>query len=187
MNKVPQGLTTIYGSNVMIFKSFLRYSIILMSALIIAACATVPDETVSSSSSSSSTSSGSQVVDGVYVGSETVEMLAVDVPDRVFFAYDSFALNSNAQDTLSKQAAWLKANGSVTIAIEGHADERGTREYNLALGDRRANAAKDYLMSQGISANRITTISFGKEKPVVNASNDKAWAQNRRSVTVRTN
>ena len=123
MNKVPQGLTTIYGSNVMIFKSFLRYSIILMSALIIAACATVPDETVSSSSSSSSStsSSGPQVVDGVYVGSETVEMLAVDVPDRVFFAYDSFALNSNAQDTLSKQAAWLKANGSVTIAIEGHA------------------------------------------------------------------
>ena len=185
MNKVLQGLTTIYGSNVMIFKSFLRYSIILMSALIIAACATVPDETVSSSSSS--TSSGPQVVDGVYVGSETVEMLAVDVPDRVFFAYDSFALNSNAQDTLSKQVAWLKANGSVTIAIEGHADERGTREYNLALGDRRANAAKDFLMSQGISANRITTISFGKEKPVVNASNDKAWAQNRRSVTVRTN
>ena len=185
MNKVPQGLATIYGSNVMIFKSFLRYSIILMSALIIAACATVPDETVSSSSSS--TSSGPQVVDGVYVGSETVEMLAVDVPDRVFFAYDSFALNSNAQDTLSKQVAWLKANGSVTIAIEGHADERGTREYNLALGDRRANAAKDFLMSQGISANRITTISFGKEKPVVNASNDKAWAQNRRSVTVRTN
>ena len=170
----------------MIFKSFLRYSIILLSALIIAACATVSDETVSSSSSTS-TSSGPQVVDGVYVGSETVEMLAVDVPDRVFFAYDSFALNSNAQDTLSKQALWLKANGSVTIAIEGHADERGTREYNLALGDRRANAAKDYLMSQGISANRITTISFGKEKPVVNASNDKAWAQNRRSVTVRTN
>ena len=187
MNKVPQGLTTIYGSNVMIFKSFLRYSIILMSALIIVACATVPDETVSSSSSSSSSSSGPQVIDGVYVGSETVEMLAVDVPDRVFFAYDSFALNVNAQETLAKQAAWLKANGSVTVAIEGHADERGTREYNLALGDRRANAAKDYLMSQGISANRITTISFGKEKPVVNASNDKAWAQNRRSVTVRTN
>ena len=187
INKVPQGLTTIYGSNVMIFKSFLRYSIILMSALIIVACATVPDETVSSSSSSSSSSSGPQVIDGVYVGSETVEMLAVDVPDRVFFAYDSFALNVNAQETLAKQAAWLKANGSVTVAIEGHADERGTREYNLALGDRRANAAKDYLMSQGISANRITTISFGKEKPVVNASNDKAWAQNRRSVTVRTN
>ena len=187
MNKVPQGLTTIYGSNVMIFKSFLRYSIILMSALIIVACATVPDETVSSSSSSSSTSIGPQVIDGIYVGSETVEMLAVDVPDRVFFAYDSFALNVNAQETLAKQAAWLKANGSVTVAIEGHADERGTREYNLALGDRRANAAKDYLMSQGISANRITTISFGKEKPVVNASNDKAWAQNRRSVTVRTN
>ena len=183
MNKVLQGLTTIYGSNVMIFKSFYRYSIILISILTITACATVPDE----SSTSASISSAPQVVDGVYVGSETVEMLAVDVPDRVFFAYDSFALNSNAQDTLAKQAAWLKANGSVTIAIEGHADERGTREYNLALGDRRANAAKDFLMSKGISANRITTISFGKEKPVVNASNDKAWAQNRRSVTVRTN
>ena len=187
MNKVPQGLTIIYRSNVMIFKSFLKYSIILMSALIIAACATVPDETVSSSSSSTSTSSGPQVVDGVYVGSETIEMLAVDVPDRVFFAYDSFALNSNAQDTLSKQAAWLKANGSVTIAIEGHADERGTREYNLALGERRANAAKDYLMTYGISGNRISVISYGKERPVDSGSNPLAWSKNRRSVTVKAN
>ena len=134
-----------------------------------------------------SSASKVEVVDGVYVGTDTVEMLAVDVPDRVFFAYDSYSLTSAAQATLAKQAKWLKANGSVTIAIEGHADERGTREYNLALGDRRANAAKDYLMTQGISASRITTISFGKERPVNSASNNKAWAQNRRSVTVRTN
>ena len=114
-------------------------------------------------------------------------MLAVNVPDRIFFAYDSYSLTSDAQDTLANQAKWLKANGSVTISIEGHADERGTREYNLALGDRRANAAKDFLMAQGISSNRITTISFGKERPVNAASNATAWAQNRRSVTVRTN
>ena len=158
-----------------------------MSALIIVACATVPDETVSSSSSSSSSSSGPQVIDGVYVGSETVEMLAVDVPDRVFFAYDSFALNVNAQETLAKQAAWLKANGSVTVAIEGHADERGTREYNLALGERRANAAKDYLITYGISADRISVISYGKERPVDSGSNPLSWSKNRRSVTVKAN
>jgi len=174
-----------------------------MVTLVLAACATAPKETASSKSTASSTSSTStsdsstsssstevtkpEVVDGVYVGTDTIEMLAVDVPDRIFFAYDSYSLANGAQDTLAKQAKWLKANGSVTISIEGHADERGTREYNLALGDRRANAAKDFLMAQGISSSRITTISFGKERPVNAASNKKAWAQNRRSVTVRTN
>ena len=161
---------------------------IIAATFILAACATTPPETSSSGSSASSSSSTvSLVQDGVYVGDETIEMLAVDVPDRVFFAYDSYALTSTAQSTLSKQAKWLKANPSVTISVEGHADERGTREYNLALGDRRANAAKDYLMSQGISSNRVTTISYGKERPVKSGSNDTAWAQNRRSVTVRTN
>ena len=161
---------------------------IIAATFILAACATTPPETTSSgSSASSSSSTASLVQDGVYVGDETIEMLAVDVPDRVFFAYDSYALTGVAQSTLSKQAKWLKANPSVTISVEGHADERGTREYNLALGDRRANAAKDYLMSQGISSNRVTTISYGKERPVKSGSNDTAWAQNRRSVTVRTN
>lgn len=170
------------------FENFTKYLVIMFTTLFLAACETTPkDDVLSSASSSASSSVAVEVVDGVYVGSETVEMLAVDVPDRVFFAYDSYSLTNAAQDTLAKQAKWLKANGSVTIAIEGHADERGTREYNLALGDRRANAAKDYLMTQGISSSRITTISFGKEKPVNNASNNKAWAQNRRSVTVRTN
>ena len=160
---------------------------IIAATFILAACATTPPETSSSGSSASSSSSVSLVQDGVYVGDETIEMLAVDVPDRVFFSYDSYALTSAAQSTLSKQAKWLKANPSETISVEGHADERGTREYNLALGDRRANAAKDYLMSQGISSNRVTTISYGKERPVKSGSNDTAWAQNRRSVTVRTN
>ena len=193
------------------FKSLTRYTLVLMVTLVLAACATAPKETASSKSTTSSTSSTSdsstsdsstsdsstsssstevtkpEVVDGVYVGTDTIEMLAVDVPDRIFFAYDSYSLASGAQNTLAKQAKWLKANGSVTISIEGHADERGTREYNLALGDRRANAAKDFLMAQGISSSRITTISFGKERPVNAASNKKAWAQNRRSVTVRTN
>jgi len=175
------------------FKSLIRYTLVLIMTLVLAACATAPKETASTKSTTSSSSSSSsevsmpQVVDGVYVGSDTVEMLSVGVPDRVFFAYDSYSLTSNAQDALAKQAKWLKANGSVTISIEGHADERGTREYNLALGDRRANAAKDFLMAQGISSSRITTISFGKERPVNAASNKTAWAQNRRSVTVRTN
>ena len=166
------------------FKNLNRFLVLIFAALILAACTTTPQDTASTSSSSASKV---EVVDGVYVGTDTVEMLAVDVPDRVFFAYESYSLTSAAQATLAKQAKWLKANGSVTIAIEDHADERGTREYNLALGDRRANAAKDYLMTQGISASRITTISFGKERPVNSASNNKAWAQNRRSVTVRTN
>ena len=147
----------------------------------LAACATAPTET------SSSSTSQSDVVGGIYVGTDTVEMLAIDVPDRVFFAYDSYSLAASAQATLNKQAKWLKANPSVAIAVEGHADERGTREYNLALGDRRASAVKDYLMSQGISSNRISTISYGKERPVKSGSNDTAWAQNRRSVSVRTN
>ena len=167
-------------------KTFSNSFAILLLTSFLAACATAPTETTSSVSASASTSQ-SQVVGGVYVGTETIEMLAVDVPDRVFFAYDSYSLAASAQATLNKQAKWLKANPSVAIAVEGHADERGTREYNLALGDRRASSVKDYLMSQGISSNRISTISYGKERPVKSGSNDTAWAQNRRSVSVRTN
>ncbi|MDC3111155.1 peptidoglycan-associated lipoprotein Pal [Pelagibacteraceae bacterium] len=162
-------------------KKFSNLFAIMLLTSFLAACATAPTET------SSSSTSQSDVVGGIYVGTDTVEMLAIDVPDRVFFAYDSYSLAASAQATLNKQAKWLKANPSVAIAIEGHADERGTREYNLALGDRRASSVKDYLMSQGISSNRISTISYGKERPVKSGSNDTAWAQNRRSVSVRTN
>ncbi len=109
------------------------------------------------------------------------------VGDRVFFALDSSVLTGDAQATLDRQAAWLQANTSVNVVVEGHADERGTREYNLALGERRATAAKNYLVSAGISAGRISTVSYGKERPAVVGSDESAWSQNRRAVTVIAN
>jgi peptidoglycan-associated lipoprotein len=115
-----------------------------------------------------------------YVGKE----LAPGVADRVFFDYDSSVIRGDAQDVLSAQADWLKKNGNVRILIEGHADERGTREYNLALGERRASAVKSYLVSVGVESSRIETVSYGKERPAVVGSNDESFAQNRRGVTV---
>ena len=123
----------------------------------------------------------------VYTGNDTVEYLASGVPDRVFFATNETVLTTASRETLRKQAAWLRKNSKITIVLEGHADERGTREYNLALGERRANAARDYLMTYGISGKRISVISYGKEKPVNPASTPLAWSQNRRSVTVKVN
>ena len=123
----------------------------------------------------------------VYTGTETVEYLATGVKDRVFFATNKSVLTTASRDTLRKQAAWLRKNKAITVTIEGHADERGTREYNLALGDRRANQAKDYLMTYGISGSRLSTISYGKERPVNSGSDPLAWSQNRRSVTVKAN
>ena len=123
----------------------------------------------------------------VYTGSETVKYLASGVPDRVFFATNKSSLTTKSRDTLRKQATYLRKNKNLNITIEGHADERGTREYNLALGERRANAAKDYLMTYGISGKRISTISYGKEKPVNPGSSALAWSQNRRAVTVKVN
>ena len=123
----------------------------------------------------------------VYTGTDTVEYLASGVPDRVFFATNESVLTTASRETLRKQAAWLIKNSDITIVIEGHADEIGTREYNLSLGERRANAAKDYLMTYGISGKRISVISYGKEKPVNPKSSPLAWSQNRRSVTVKVN
>ena len=121
-----------------------------------------------------------------YTGTDTVKFLAAGVPDRVFFATNRSSLHSGAKDTLSKQAAYIKSSG-ITVVVEGHADERGTREYNLALGERRANSAKDYLMTYGISSDRISVLSYGKERPVDSGSNPLAWSKNRRSVTVKAN
>ena len=104
--------------------------------------------------------------------------------DRVFFAFDSSALSDNATEILDTQVNWLKKHENVDVVVQGYCDERGTREYNLALGERRASAVKDYLVSQGIAANRISTISYGKESPAVLGNNEAAWAQNRRAVTV---
>jgi len=104
--------------------------------------------------------------------------------DRVFFSYDSSALSATAKSTLAKQANWLKKNAGTNVTVEGHCDERGTREYNLALGARRASAAKRQLVNLGVSADRISTVSYGKERPAVTGSNSAAWAENRRAVTV---
>jgi len=109
--------------------------------------------------------------------------LSINVGDRVFFGYDSFTLTPEAISQLELQAQWLRQYPSVNVVIEGHADERGTREYNLALGDRRANAVRNYLGSLGISSRRIQTISYGKERPEMLGSNAESWAKNRRSVT----
>ena len=126
-----------------------------------------------------------QIQGDVYTGTDTVEYLATGVPDRVFFATNKSVLTTASRDTLRKQAAWLRKNKDINVTIEGHADERGTREYNLALGERRANAVKDYLMTYGISGGRLSVISYGKERPVNSGSNPLAWSQNRRSVTVK--
>ena len=138
--------------------------------------------------SACSTAKKSGDLDGdVYTGKETVKYLASGVPDRVFFATNKSSLTTASRATLRKQATFLRKNKKLSVTIEGHADERGTREYNLALGERRANAAKDYLMTYGISGKRISVISYGKEKPVNPASSNLAWSQNRRSVTVKVN
>ncbi len=152
--------------------------LILAAGLILSACAT---------KKSTVAEVGAQIQSDVYIGSDTVEYLASGVPDRVFFATNESILTTRSRDTLRKQATWLRKNPEVNVVVEGHADERGTREYNLALGERRANAAKDYLMTYGVSASRISVISYGKERPVDSGSNPLAWSKNRRSVTVKAN
>ena len=158
------------------FKVFIKnIFIVTVATLMLSACAT------------KTATLPNQIQGDVYTGTDTVEYLAKGVPDRVFFATNESVLTTASRDTLRKQAGWMRANDSLSFTIEGHADERGTREYNLALGERRANAAKDYLMTYGISGNRLSVISYGKERPVNSGSNPLAWSQNRRSVTVKAN
>jgi peptidoglycan-associated lipoprotein len=149
--------------------------LIVLASLILSACATQKKVTPG------------QMQGDVYTGTDTVEYLASGVPDRVFFATNETVLTTASRETLRKQAGYLRKNSDINVVLEGHADERGTREYNLALGERRANSAKDYLMTYGISSNRISVISYGKERPVDSGSNPLAWSKNRRSVTVKAN
>ena len=163
----------------------IKFLSILAAVALLGACETAPKSDSASSGAGTTTvkpaSTTSTAVKSVKAGSQ--EDLVVNVGDRVFFGFDQFSLSNDARSTLDKQAAWLKNNPGVTIRVEGHCDERGTREYNLALGERRANAAKDYLIANGVNPDRIVTISWGKEKPVANGSNEAAWRQNRRGVT----
>ena len=149
--------------------------LILVACLVLTACAT------------KKTTTAGQLQGDVYTGTDTVKELASGVPDRVFFATNETVLTTASRETLRKQAAWLRKNSDINVVLEGHADERGTREYNLALGERRANSAKDYLMTYGISSGRISVLSYGKEKPVDSGSNPLSWSKNRRSVTVKAN
>ena len=168
----------------------LRFISVLAALLLLAAC-----ETASEKSGSGSGAGGAAAPSGGAGSGGTTtaklpgpkpgsaEDFVVNVGDRVFFDFDKYNLKPKARETLRRQAAWLKRYAGVVIAVEGHCDERGTREYNLALGERRANSAKNYLVALGVSPNRIRTISYGKERPAVAGSNKAAWAQNRRSVT----
>ena len=155
--------------------NFKKFLVICLAGAVLTACATQKK------------ASTGQMQSDVYTGTDTVEYLATGVKDRVFFATNKSTLTTASRDTLRKQAAWMRKKADLTFSIEGHADERGTREYNLALGERRANAVKDYLMTYGISGNRLSVISYGKERPVNSGSSPLAWSQNRRSVTVKAN
>ena len=150
-----------------------RILIVVFASLALTACAT------------GKRAGTGQMQGDVYTGLDTVEYLASGVKDRVFFATNKSTLTTASRDTLRAQAAWMRKNEGITVSVEGHADERGTREYNLALGERRANAVKDYLMTYGISGNRVSVISYGKERPVNSASTPLSWSQNRKSVTVK--
>jgi len=171
----------------------MRFSLVttFAAALLLAACSTPSEEaSTTSGSGSSGTGTTSQSSSGDTGSTITrpapgsQEDLTVEVGDRVFFDYDMYNIRADQRGTVEALAAWLDTNPSVTLSIEGHADERGTREYNLALGERRANSVRDYLVALGINPARLSTVSFGEERPAVLGSNESAWAQNRRGVFV---
>ena len=141
--------------------------------------------TASSGSTSSGSASSESASSGSAAGSTTslADTLAT-IGNTVYFSYDTAALDGNSKGSLFRQAAFLNANPTLTVTIEGHCDERGTREYNLALGERRAAAARDYLLAQGVDPARIKVISYGKERPAMAGSNEESWAKNRRAATV---
>jgi peptidoglycan-associated lipoprotein len=161
----------------------MRFKVLSMFAavLLLAACETASDQSANTAGTGGATGQGSATT-GVRPGSQ--EDLVANVGDRVFFDFDKSDLKPEARRTIERWAAWLKQYPNTTVTIEGHCDERGTREYNIALGERRASSAKNFLTSLGIDARRVATISYGKERPAVVGSNEAAWSQNRRGVMV---
>jgi peptidoglycan-associated lipoprotein len=155
------------------FKRFLRglrFAALLGSVMMVAACASNPNDP--------NAANGSSAVPG------SAQDFVVNVGDRVFFETDSTELTPQARSTLDKQAQWLSQYSRYAFTIEGHADERGTREYNIALGARRAQVTRDYLTARGVDGSRMRTISYGKERPVAVCNDISCWSQNRRAVTV---
>ena len=151
---------------------------------LLSACETASQKVVSGSSASGSASASSSSKSLFASAKQTKADKLIAVGDRVLFDYDSSKLDSSAKILLDAQSRFLRANTDLNFIIEGHADERGTREYNLALGEQRATAVRDYLVIQGIDSDRIKVISYGKEKPAVVGSNTMAWSKNRRAVTI---
>ena len=174
---------------------FQRFLALFAIAFLFAACETasnVTGDSASGSSSSSASGSASASASKAATASSSTtsakqmsdaEKLA-QVGNTVYFGFDSAELTGDAQTTLDRQAAFLNVNPALVVIVEGHADERGTREYNLALGDRRATAVRDYLLAKGLNSARIRTVSYGKERPAVSGSNEESWEKNRRAATV---
>ncbi len=156
-----------------------KYGSVLSCVFLLAACETPGSDDASMDGGAGL---GNGTVNGV--DSNLVNDFAENVGDRVFYALDSSVVNAEGKATIERQAAWLNQHGTINIVVEGHCDERGTREYNLALGERRANAAKNILVAAGVNASRITVISYGKERPAVLGADEGSYGQNRRAVTV---
>lgn len=185
----------IWGTFRMRFKVL---SVVVMAGLIATGCETAKEEKSSAEGSGGAAASQTSVAPADTVSSPPVtssrvepgarpgsaEEFQAEVGDRVFFGFDRYDLTPEARDVLERQSEWLKRFPNVTVTVAGHSDERGTREYNLALGERRANSVKNYLVALGIEPNRIRTVSYGKEQPVDPRSAEEAWAKNRRGVTV---
>jgi len=172
-----------------------RFLSIFAVLVLVSGCSTTPEDTSSVITDGEMTVSDKAPMgslDGIEThdvdtygpGSGTQQDLVVNVGDRVFFDYDQHELRAEGRSTIERQAEWLMSYPNLQVVVEGHADERGTREYNLALGERRATAVRNYMAALGVDASRITTVSFGKERPAVLGATPTAWAQNRRSVTV---
>jgi peptidoglycan-associated lipoprotein len=153
------------------------------TALLLAACSSTPSEPDAAANGGGITTTDTSALNGSAVPGSQSD-LEQNVGDRVFFGFDSTTLDEQARATLQRQATWLQQYPSVSATVEGHTDERGTREYNLALGERRASAAARYLSSLGVDESRLTTISYGKDRPANPGNDEAAWAQNRRAVTV---
>jgi len=155
---------------------------LLGALLLLTACSSPPPETPPPGPPGPPAGAGGIGSRSIVPGSQ--QDLEASAGDRVFFAFDRSDITPESQQILSRQADWLRRYPNVTVTIEGHCDERGTREYNLALGERRAQAAKNVLVASGIPASRISTISYGNERPIVVGSNEEAWAQNRVAITI---
>ena len=160
----------------------LRFLSIFAAAALLAACESAPSDTGKTGGAGQTSPMATSTAKGIVAGSK--EDFVANVGDRVFFDFDKSSLRADAKTTLAKQVAWLKQYPNYSLTVEGHCDERGTREYNLALGEKRANSVKEFLLANGVAAARVKTVSYGKERPVALGSDEAAWSQNRRGVTV---